>query len=198
MSRRMRVLRMARRSSSVVPPQMPAGMASPSAQARHGVRAGHARQIRLASGVTGVGRPRAGGRGVAGRPAQPRQVVFHHPSRAVRVAGFQLAEQVRLCLPARWGGIRTLTALRTRLQCPGRAADVPRACAAIEVSAVRAPVARVSGRLAAAPTGNLLKEESGFRRFRLPGSACWRRRLRRGAGGGRLPRAWGRTGTGAS
>ena len=38
------------------------------------------------------------------------------PSRAVRGAGFQLAEQVRLCLPVRWGGIRALTALRVRLQ----------------------------------------------------------------------------------
>jgi uncharacterized protein len=37
-----------------------------------------------------------------------------------------------------------------------------------------------------------------LRRFRRPALACWRGRPRRAAGGGRLPRAWGRTGTGAS
>jgi hypothetical protein len=42
-------LRMARRSSSVVPPQMPEESPWPSAQARHGVRTGQAWQIRLAS-----------------------------------------------------------------------------------------------------------------------------------------------------
>jgi len=65
---------------------------------------------------------------VAGRLARPRQVVFHLPSRAVTVAGFQMAEQVRLCLPAWWGGIRTVTALRIRLlpttSCPALGREV--------------------------------------------------------------------------
>jgi hypothetical protein len=74
---------------------------------------------------------------VAGRLAQLRQVVFHHPSCAVRVAGFQLAEQVRLCLPARWGGIRTLTALRTRLQHLSMISD-PGVVTSVILQAVRA------------------------------------------------------------
>src|SRR5260370_19038012 len=43
-----------------------------------------------------------------------------------------------------------------------------------------------------------LKEESRFRRFRLPTFVCWRGRSRRVAGFGRRPRARGRTCTGAS
>jgi hypothetical protein len=42
------------------------------------------------------------------------------------------------------------------------------------------------------------RKECRFRRFRLPKLACWRGRSRRVAGDGRLPRAWDRTGTGAS
>src|SRR5689334_11904242 len=47
-------------------------------------------------------------------------------------------------------------------------------------------------------SGKRPKEESGFRRFHVLALACWRGRSRRGAGGGWLPRAWDRTGTGAS
>ncbi len=43
-----------------------------------------------------------------------------------------------------------------------------------------------------------LKEGSRFRRFGLLAWACWRGRSRHVAGCGRLPRAWGRTGRGAS
>jgi hypothetical protein len=39
---------------------------------------------------------------------------------------------------------------------------------------------------------------SGFRCFRVLWLACWCGRSRRVAGGGRRPRAWERTGTGAS
>src|SRR5712672_1428889 len=44
----MAVLRMARRSSSVVPPQIPEELAWSSAHVRHGVRTGQVWQIRLA------------------------------------------------------------------------------------------------------------------------------------------------------
>ena len=55
--------------------------------------------------LRGRGSPSRGWR-VVGRLAQSRQVVFHFSSRAVRVAGFQMAEQVRLCLPARVARLR--------------------------------------------------------------------------------------------
>jgi hypothetical protein len=56
--------------------------------------------------LRGRGSPSRGWR-VVGRLAQSRQVVFHFSSRAVRVAGFQMAEQVRPCLPAGWRGFGT-------------------------------------------------------------------------------------------
>jgi hypothetical protein len=61
-------------------------------------------------------RSKAAAAGLADRLARPRQMVLHLRTRAVRVAGFEMAEQIRLCLPARWGGIRTLTALHIGLQ----------------------------------------------------------------------------------
>src|SRR5579871_3453520 len=48
------------------------------------------------------------------------------------------------------------------------------------------------------PLSATSKEEHRVRRFLVPTRASWRGRLRRGADVGRPPRAWGRTGTGAS